>query len=110
MVFWYFRTMLRLEIRPSLELRATDTILQQQAPLGKCFLKWSQGCLEAPLREASAARAAYLKPRYRKLTQACGAKTGSPAHGHGHVSRWALSATQKLYWGSARLPTKLELR
>jgi len=68
MVFWYFRTMLRLDIRPSLELRATDTILQQQVPLGKCFLKWGQGCLEAPLREASAARAAYLIRRYRKLT------------------------------------------
>ena len=43
MLFWYFRTMLWLDIRPSLELRATDTILQQQAPLGKCFLKWGQG-------------------------------------------------------------------
>ena len=50
MVFWYFRTMLWLDIRPSLELRATDTILQQQAPLGKCFLKWGQGCRSTTTR------------------------------------------------------------
>ena len=61
MLFWYFRTMLWLDIRSSLELRATDAILQQQAPLAKCRLKRGQGWLEAPLREASAARAAYLK-------------------------------------------------
>jgi hypothetical protein len=67
MLFWYIRTMLWLDIRLSLELRATDTILKLQAPLGKCFLKWGQGCLEAPLREASAARAAYCKRGSRPL-------------------------------------------